>query len=59
MNWNPTQPPKSAIAPRLARTSEPERRMPSRTSGVAVLARATTNAVSRIAAPANDSERAR
>ena len=39
MNWNPTQLPNSDIAARLARTSEPERRMPSRTSGAACAAR--------------------
>ena len=44
MNWNPTQPPNNVIAPRFARTSEPERRMPSRTSGAAAVRSRTTKA---------------
>src|SRR5207302_3194371 len=51
MNWNPTQPPNSDIAARLARTSEPERRMPSRTSGDAARRSRETKAA-RIAATA-------
>ena len=33
MNWKPTNEPTNSIAPRSARTSEPVRRMPSRSSG--------------------------
>src|SRR5213593_1735305 len=44
MNWNPTQPPKSDIAARFARTSDAERRIPSRTSGSGVRRSWTTNA---------------
>ena len=60
MNWKPTQPPKSDIAARFARTSAPERRMPSRTSGAGVRAlardergedRATARRASRACAP--------
>ena len=54
MNWNPTQLPNSVIAPRLARTSDPDLRIPSRTSGVAVLCSRITNAASSAAAAAND-----
>ena len=43
MNWKPTQPPNSVIAPRFARTRDEERRIPSRTSGVAVRCSCRTN----------------
>ena len=55
MNWNATQLPKSDIAARFARTSEPERRIPSRTSGALVRRSCTTNAARIAAAPAKES----
>ena len=54
MNWNPIQPPNSDIAPRFARTSEPERRMPSRTSGEGVRRSRTTKPARSAAAPAKE-----
>src|SRR5213593_2771497 len=54
MNWNPTQPPKSDIAARLARTSEAERRMPRRTSGAAVLRSCATKPARIAATTANE-----
>ena len=55
MNWKPTQPPNSDMAARLARTREPERRMPSRTSGDAARCSRDTNAARIAAAAANES----
>ena len=46
MNWNPTQPPKSDIAPRFARTSDEERKIPSLTSGDAAVRSRAMNAAS-------------
>ena len=54
MNWKPNQPPMSDIAPTLARTSEAERRIPSRTSGRAVRRSMATNAVIRAATAARE-----
>ena len=52
-NWKPTYAPKSAIIPKFARSSEPVRRMPSRTSGSRVRCSMATKAASRAAAIAN------
>jgi hypothetical protein len=54
MNWNPTQPPKSDMAARFARTRRLERRMPSRTSGSAARRSCQTKNAKIAAAPAND-----
>jgi hypothetical protein len=53
MNWKPNHPPTSAIAPRFARTSEPVRRMPSRTSGDGVRISCHTKAARMATAPPN------
>ena len=54
-NWNETYDPNSTIAPRLARASAGERKMPRRTRGSRLRRSMRTNAPSSAAAPANDS----
>ena len=54
-NWNETYDPNSTMAPRLARASAAERKMPSRTRGSRLRRSMRTNAPSSAAAPANDS----
>jgi hypothetical protein len=54
MNWKPNHPPMSDIAPRFARTSVLERRMPSRTSGAGVRCSWTTKAARIANAAAKD-----
>ncbi len=51
-NWKPTYEPKRITRPRLALTSGPERRMPSRTSGCLTRRSTATNSASRTTAPA-------
>ena len=52
-NWKPTYAPNSAIIPRFARTREPVRRMPSRTSGERERRSIAMNVASSPAASAN------
>ena len=53
MNWNPTNEPTNNNAPRLARTSGADRRMPRRTSGAADRRSTTVNKVSSTTPPAS------
>ena len=55
MNWKPNQLPSSAMAPKLARRSWPERRMPSRTRGFGLCCSISTKALSSAAIPTNES----
>ena len=55
MNWKPNQLPSSAMAPKLARRSCGERRMPRRTRGFGLCCSIRTKALSSAATPMKES----